>query len=29
MDAATLDALQREGVVMDAASRGDAQEEIS
>ena len=29
MDAATLDALQREGVVMDAASRGDAQQEIS
>ncbi len=29
MDPATLDALQREGVVMDAASRGDAQEEIS
>jgi crotonobetainyl-CoA:carnitine CoA-transferase CaiB-like acyl-CoA transferase len=29
MDAATLDALQREGVVMDAALRGDAQEEIS
>ena len=29
MDAATLDALLREGVVMDAAPRGDAQEEIS
>jgi hypothetical protein len=29
MDAETLEVLQREGVVMDAAARGDAQEEIS